>query len=311
MKIGAIFTGGTIGSSVGEDGYISVNKSHYKLLEMYYEQYDIKHDNEFVIANPYSILSENLDFDNVESLVECVEQMQSKDLDGIIVMHGTDTLQYSAAFLYYLVRDIKIPIILVSSAYVLDDPRANGLGNFKLAIDYIEQLHIPGVFVSYVNSDGRAFIHAADKIEAHKVFASDIYSIGNNYFAEAINGKLQLNSPADEQPRGITAEKRFDRKKVLFCHVYPGMEFMQNVDEADVILIESYHSGTVSVDNRMKVIASKARDKGIPIYIVGIKSAAGQYETVKSYEELGMIPLYDEAPIAAYCRLSYGIVHRR
>ena len=374
MKIGAVFTGGTIGSIVGADGFITVsdacraqgkdtkeqdakeidakgkdvkepNMTGYKLLDLYYSQYDTGHEHDFVIEEPYTILSENLDFTNVKALAECVDKMQntgrietenfageqggtkseqngasvnstsakeSDKLDGIIIMHGTDTLQYSAGFLHHMLTEKKIPIILVSSAYVLDDPKANGLDNFKLAMDYIEKCGRPGVYISYVNSNGRKIIHRADMVMAHNAFDSDLCSVCERYYAEEINGAILINKYWEHDTlRAIPAGEQkcaadFAMKRVAFLHVYPGIELNFDMNSVDVILIESYHSGTVSVGNRVAALAQQAGAKGIPVYLVGISSGVSQYETVKVYEQLGIVPLYDEAPISAYCRLCCG-----
>lgn len=58
--------------------------------------------------------------------------------DGIVVTHGTDTLQYTSAFLAYIFDGLNVPIVLVSANYPLDDSRSNGFENFVGAIDFIK-----------------------------------------------------------------------------------------------------------------------------------------------------------------------------
>ena len=332
MRIGAIFTGGTIGSCIDAEGYISV-KSDYKLIEMYYDKYDFAHNTEFVTVQPYSILSENLDFDKVSSLAECVDTMADDGtVDGILIMHGTDTLQYSAGFLHFMLKNKNVPVVLVSSAYVLDDPRANGLDNFKLALDFIEQYSTPGVFVSYMNSNGRKMIHRADRILAHDTFSSDVFSVNNECYAELTEGCWRLSDSdrrlsdsekklsgcggglfdgsrmvSDKKDSACTVNRNYlIQKKVLFVHIYPGMTSAMITDDYDAILLESYHSGTGPVDGVLADIAKKARDIGIQVYMVGNSAYTTQYETVKAYEKLGIVLLKDWAPIAAYCKLCLG-----
>lgn len=325
MKIGAIFTGGTIGSSIDSEGYISVS-SGYKLIEMYYDKYDSEHNTEFITAQPYSILSENLDFDKVSCLAEFVDAMaDGEELDGILIMHGTDTLQYTAGFLMFLLKNINKPVVLVSSAYVLDDPRANGLDNFKLALEFVEQCSVPGVYVSYMNSDGRRMIHRADCLLAHDTFSSDVYSINNGCYAELtengwifFDGGLKASDSdsiftdnrvhTDKNDNLCMASRSYSvQKKVLFLHIYPGMTSSMITDDYDAILLESYHSGTGPVDGALADIAKKAKGIGIPVYLVGNSADSTQYETVKMYQELGIDLLQDIAPIAAYCALCCGV----
>lgn len=348
MKIGAIFTGGTIGSSIDSEGYISVS-SGYKLIEMYYDKYDSEHNTEFITAQPYSILSENLDFDKVSCLAECIDVMadgrksvgvnsddansaDSDSVDGILIMHGTDTLQYTAGFLHFMLKNSGVPVILVSSAYVLDDPRANGLDNFKLALDFVDQCSMPGVYVSYMNSDGRRMIHRADRLLAHDTFSSDVYSINNKCYAELTESGWRFSDSGwkvpDSDSEAFGSDKIFSessrtldkkdnlcmagrsysiQKKVLFLHIYPGMTSSMITDDYDAILLESYHSGTGPVDGALADIAKKAKGIGIPVYLVGNSADSTQYETVKMYQELGIDLLQDIAPIAAYCALCCGV----
>lgn len=300
MKIGAVFTGGTIGSTIGSDGFISVDTSEkYVLLEKYYEKYDKARETEFVIKSPYTILSENLCFDNIITLKKTIDAVKD-EVDAVVVMHGTDTLQYTAGFLHFmLVTDI--PIVLVSSAYVLDDVKANGLANLALAIEF-SKLKKAGVFVSYVNSDGEQYIHAADKLMAHSSFSSDVYSIDAKYYARLKDGSLELNESCVYEKNTVPADNI--PKKILFIHAYPGMDVVGVAEDTDAILIESYHSGTAPVTNALIELSQKAKQRNIPIYLVGINSAVSQYDSVKDYDILGIKLLYDEAPIAAYCRLS-------
>lgn len=63
MRIGVVFTGGTIGSRLDDNGYIGTGQeTSYLLLEQYKEKCSLYNRDEivFVKRNPYTILSENL-----------------------------------------------------------------------------------------------------------------------------------------------------------------------------------------------------------------------------------------------------------
>ena len=130
MRILTVFTGGTIGSSLSK-GAISPNT-----------------------VAPYTVLSENLSAEYLEKLRSCVEDNLNSGYDGIVVTHGTDTLQYSAAYLDLTLGLIETPVVLVSSNYPLPYSRANGLENFAAAVDFIRSKQGRGVFVSYLNRGG-------------------------------------------------------------------------------------------------------------------------------------------------------------
>lgn len=170
MKIQAIFTGGTIGSGRGRDGRIAPQQEmRYKLLD-WYQRFGEKM--EFQAEEPYYILSENLGAENLNILMECVRGHLRKGwADGILIMHGTDTLQYTAAILGYVFGWADIPIVLVSSDFPLEDERANGYTNFRYAVEFIKGGYGKGVFVSYSNPGDIPKIHRGTRLLGHRVFS--------------------------------------------------------------------------------------------------------------------------------------------
>ncbi|MBO5624104.1 MAG: asparaginase, partial [Butyrivibrio sp.] len=181
MHILVVFTGGTIGSSV-MDGCIAPDAGKgYRLLE-YYETVCAKEflpdDYEFVTAEPFRILSENMNCKTVLQLIdELKRQTAQQEYDGIIVCHGTDTLQYTAAMTGYCFGVSSVPIVFVSSNYVLEDERANGLDNFAAAVSFIVRKAGRGVFVAYKNTGDLARIHRASRVLPHLPYSDDIVSL--------------------------------------------------------------------------------------------------------------------------------------
>lgn len=116
MKILVVFTGGTIGSRYN-DGVISPDSStRYKLIEMYKQNGGYA---EFDAISPYTVLSENLNGEYFNLLYNSVKE-NINNYDGIIVTHGTDTLQYTSAVLSYMFGLCNTPIVLVSANYPLE-----------------------------------------------------------------------------------------------------------------------------------------------------------------------------------------------
>ncbi len=190
MKILVIFTGGTIGTSI-KDGWADIDaNTKYVLLD----SYDNKDKIEFVTSSPYSTLSENLSAKHLNMLQKEIGDNLKKDFDGIIVTHGTDTLQYSAAAVEYAFNGCEIPIVFVSADYPLEDPRTNGFINFKVAVEFIKSKSANGVFVSYKNNDeDNTNIYIGSRILQHSEYDANIYSIDNKPFA-IYDGKIQLNN---------------------------------------------------------------------------------------------------------------------
>ena len=91
------------------------------------------------MEEPYRILSENMNAGYVNRLADCVRKVMARnDSEGIIITHGTDTLQYTAALLSYVFGTDCVPVLLVSSDFPLEDERANGMANFMRAVEFIK-----------------------------------------------------------------------------------------------------------------------------------------------------------------------------
>lgn len=330
MKILTIFTGGTIGSHVDQSGYISTSASApYILLEMYNNYIsDTTHESlantpiEFVSSEPYEILSENLDALHISMLIKHIHTQIKlhQDADGIIITHGTDTLQYTAAMLSYAFATINMPILLVSSAYVLSDPRANGLLNFIGAVEFIKDKICNGVFVSYSNDCQKVLFHHGTSLITPPTCSADMDSIMNSYYAsydtvrgidinqDAISYDITEFADIDEWIHSADSIENMllAHPPILWLHVHPGIKYPTISGSEDLpkaILLESYHSGTLCMDKELFNFANSAKSLNIPIFLIGSAPNKTEYESVKAFEDLGITVLYGMTPIAQYCKL--------
>lgn len=289
MKILVIFTGGTIGSTVS-DGWISPNdETKYFLIEKYREI--TGGDMVFDTLTPYTILSENLCADNLNCLIKCIRERIEK-YDGIIVTHGTDTLQYTAAALAYSFGCDSAPVVLVSSNFPLEDERANGIDNFIGAVDFIKSQTGRGVFVSYKNKDEITKIHAATRIVSHVESFDEIYSINNQPFA-FYDKKIFLNPDFKySESENVVEDAHFcEHSQILSVVTMPGDSFCYDLSKYKAVILRPYHSGTLNTASKaFALFCKKAKDINIPVFVVNVHGGT-TYESSKLYEELGITVL--------------------
>ncbi len=290
MRIAVIFTGGTIGSTLQSDGYITTSPAqNMELLNVA--------DAEYTVFEPYLTLSEQLDGDYITRLVECVNsRLLEECYDGIIVTHGTDTLQYSAAALALAYGDINIPIVLVSSNYILSDPRSNGVDNMKYAVEFIKN-KIGGVFVSYRNTGDSPEIHLAKDVLPHLPYSDSIRSMGGPFGRFEGDEFIRLIRDYEKDSYGIFSLNRLS--SVLWIKAHAGMRYPEAFG-AKAVLIESYHSGTLPTHNRDFVEFCK--NCKAPLYLTGAGSEE-PYESTRLFDELGIRVLPETSPIYAYMKL--------
>ncbi|MBR2407304.1 MAG: asparaginase [Clostridia bacterium] len=300
MKILVVFTGGTIGTCV-KDGWLGVDDAaRYVLLN----QYRRKHkDVTFVTCSPYSVLSENLSFTELNLLQnELREQLSKEQYDGVIITHGTDTLQYTAAALEYAFGDCGLPMVLVSAAYPLEDKRTNGHANFAAAVAFIQSKAANGVFVSYKNENRRtADIHIASHLLQHREGDANVYSIEGTPFAEVrrkVNVKGRYRSA-----QGIGPVLYTETSGVLVVESYPGNRYDYDLSQVRAVLLKPYHSATLNTDGTaFRAFCERARIADVPVFVTA-NDAAVCYESSKLFHELGIAVLPYGTHIAAYMKL--------
>lgn len=298
MKILVIFTGGTIGSKLNNDCISVSNSNNFLLIELY-QKYAAENGlptTEFECINPYTILSENLSGEYLSTLAKTVAENITSNYDGIIITHGSDTLQYSASMLDLYFPCPPFPIMLVASNYVLSDERANGLTNFIQAVNHIINKQDAGVFVPYKNSDTLHTFYGSHLL-AHHAYSDELYSVDNISYANwkkenSIIPSKALSLPSDNSER------------VLRVCQYPGMMYPEiKKDSLSAILFDSYHSGTIcSVQPSLINLLNQAKEMNIPSFLTGATKGPF-YESTLAFKELGLTVLPKASPVAMYMKL--------
>lgn len=302
MKILVVFTGGTIGSCYN-DGVISPDSStRYKLIEMYKQNGGYV---EFDAISPYTVLSENLNGEYFNALYNAIKE-NINNYDGIIVTHGTDTLQYTSAMLSYMFGLCDTPIVLVSANYPLENEKSNGLDNFSAAVKFIKYEKSKGVFVAYKNCDEYAKIHRSSRLQKHLAYSDKVESICNLYCGEIIYNMYVKNDSYAEKQDEIKFENIpiFNATSpVLKITPYVGMVYPKLDNSIKAVLLESYHSGTVNTASKdLEKFCNTAKQFNIPVFLTG-SEAGFFYESKELYSKLGIQVLPAVAPISAYIKL--------
>ena len=306
MKILFVFTGGTIGS-VANDGIINTDGNRPRVLLAAYERaYGISFAYDCV--EPYTALSENNTGDTLRALCACVAAHKDVGYDGIVVTHGTDTLQYSAAAQAYAFADISIPLCLVSANYPVGDARSNAIPNLHGALRFISEVGKAGVWVSYQNAGEPTRIHRGTRLLESIAFTDYVESVFSSRYGTFWGNKpFEVNPDyrerADALPAlGVSAFAE-DAPQILRVQPYPGMVYPEIGERVRYILHASFHSGTVNtVSSEAKRFFAKARARKIPVFLTGA-TRGDVYASTQTFSALGITPLYHIASVAAYVKL--------
>ncbi len=286
LKIAVVFTGGTIGSTYNGE-YMSVDDSaKYTLLEKYKEYDSVT---EFEPFSPYTVLSENLSAKELNLLQKFVSEKLKEDYDGIIVTHGTDSLHYSACALQMAFASAEKPIVLVSSAYPLENEKENGSENFRAAAELIRSKKAKGVFVSYKNeNETKTDIHIPSRMLQHSEMSSDIYSADGKIFAE-YDGEIKiLNAYTEEEKSSDGITEYSEDSRILVADSHPADSFSYSLENIKAVILKPYHSATLDTANeKLHAFCRKAKEKNITVSVVNVRGGIS-YESTKLFGEMGI-----------------------
>ena len=143
--IAILHTGGTIASKVNyEVGGVIAKFSPEELMEMFPELNKIANFDSKLIEQMFS---EDMRFEHYKKIANAIKKEVQKNVDGVIITHGTDTLGYSAAALSFMLENINIPVLLVGAQRSSDRGSSDAASNLICAAEFIAKTDFVGVAI--------------------------------------------------------------------------------------------------------------------------------------------------------------------
>ena len=307
-KIYIAYTGGTIGMKASKDGYVPI-RGH--LTESIMKEPDFQREEmpDFTI-NEYNPIIDSSDMTPNDWQYIANDIYQHYDeYDGFVVLHGTDTMAYTASALSFMFENLTKPIIVTGSQIPFSQIRSDGQENLLNAL-YIAA-HYPinevGLFFSNRLYRGNRSIKAyADGFDAFdSPNMPPLLEAGINI--KLIAGHLAINNQSLPKLHQITPQP------VGVVHLYPGIsvELIKNVIQQPVkaLIIKSYGVGNAPQNETLLSCLQHANAAGIIIVncsqcIRGMVNMGG-YATGSALSHIGVISGKDMTVEAALTKLHF------
>lgn len=235
------------------------------------------------------------------------------DYDGFVVLHGTDTMAFSAAALSFMLRDLDKPVVLTGAQIAMAVEGSDGLGNVVSALHFAAQPVLREVCIAF---DGLLLRgNRATKVSTRRVAAfacPDFEPLGRIVDGvPVLEAGLLLQRAAgapvfDLAPAasGLVASLRF----------VPGLApaaFDACLEAAPrAIILECYGSGNVpSLNGATGVFLAKARERGIAVIartqVFHGGTSPGAYAAGSLLTDHGVIDGGDMTFEASYAKLCH------
>ena len=252
-----ILTGGTICSFANENGEqeSDTKKAETLIVHNFRKSDSIYGDEsvvEFTTKSPLDILSENLTIKHWNTLINKMKRYNYSEYDGVIILHGTDTLAYTASLLSLILSGINIPVFLVSSQLPIYEEEANGNENFRTAVEHIVKGIKSNIYVAYRNDEivkgkveSAMYIHYASHLLQCPNHSNNFYSADMKLIKKQEFWKGTQSTPGEMLLYSLNKLTNC----VLKITPYVGIDYSRfSLKGVKVILHHTYHSGTMAVN---------------------------------------------------------------
>ncbi len=236
--------------------------------------------------------------------------------NGFVILHGTDTMAYSASALSFMLNNLTKPVVFTGSQLPIGTIRTDGRENLIAALEIaaatIEgQAVVPEVCILFGDKLYRGNRTTKTNAESFDAFQSFNYPP----LAE-IGIHIHYNYGAiDYTPRTghLTSFTQLDTN-IAILQLFPGIrtELIDSVIHTPGLkglILATYGSGNAPTDAPFLKQIKEAAEKGIFIYNVtqcqGGTVEMGRYETSRELLKCGVSSGYDITTEAAICKMMY------
>jgi len=308
-----IYTGGTIGMIQNpETGALQP----FDFDQMYKQMPILKNLNYLIDFYSFSPLidSSNMNPEFWVKLALLIEENYER-YDGFVVLHGTDTMAYSASALSFMLENLNKPVIFTGSQLPMGVIRTDGRENFITSIEIAAAMKddlsvVPEVAIYFEDQLLRGNRTTKFNAENFDAFFSGNYPVLANV---GVHIKYNYNNIRKSNFKKLKVHKNFDNN-IGILKLFPGInkatvKSIVNTMGMKAMLLETFGSGNAPTDKWFLDILEQAiNNELIILNVTQCKSGSveiGKYETSVDLGRIGVIGGNDITTESAITKLMY------
>ena len=258
--------------------------------------------------------SSNMNIDHWIKIASIIEK-RYEQFDGFVVLHGSDTMSYTASALSYMLENLSKPVVFTGSQLPIGDLRTDAKENLITSIQIAALRHRNKPVIAEVCLYFEYKLYRANRTT--KINAEHFEAFASlNYPPLAESGvhlKVHEEYLLKNNRKALRVHKNLNNQ-VAILKLFPGIgkAVVQSVLETDglrALILETYGAGNISTEKWMLAEIKRALEKGIHIVNVtqcsGGSVIMGQYETSLALKKMQVINGADITTEAAITKLMY------
>lgn len=221
--------------------------------------------------------------------------------DGFLILHGTDTMAYTASALSFMLKNLRKPVILTGSQLPIGDLRTDAKENLLTSLYYASLYQNDEAVVQEVSlyfeykllRGNRCLKYSAENFDA---FISPNYPILGESGVHLKVEEAMLYRTPDQEDFSVDLHLN---DSILLWRIFPGinLESLPQIPKIKVLILQVFGSGTIFSNKKTEEVLQKIRNNGTEIVVIsqcvsgGI--SIGKYNNSNIFKKIGAISGHD------------------
>lgn len=312
--ISLISTGGTIASTVDyRTGAVTAQFDAEDVLRAVPDLAGLANYRGRVVAN---ILSENMTPAVWGDLAHAVTEEIEAGAEGVVVMHGTDTMQFTASALSFML-DTPVPVVVTGSQRSADRPSSDNVMNAVCAVEAAKSdLAEVLVCMHASDSDDRCALHRATRVRKNHTSRRDAFeTVGAKPLAEVDYASREVttrraHAGRDERDLALSPDLEADVELLKYT---PGMgpEALAPYEDSAGLVIEGTGLGHVHTDwiPRIEALVESETPVVMTSQCIEGRVCDRVYDTGRDLLSAGTVEAGDTLPGTAKVKLMWALAN--